>query len=142
MAGQTTVPMVLTNTTTQDKGRTDLLEGRFLFLCFDVGDMLMDNHDLYPPPNRPHFAALAAAELSASVCEKPTQSPPFPRKLRFLHSACFRYRHEWHRLCSSSNLAPSRTTTSATCKTVLRGIQMDCSLLCPLTALTLYVQLG
>ena len=134
--------MVLTNTTTQDKGRTDLLEGHFLFLRFDVGDMLMDNHDLYPPSNRPHFAPLAAAELNTSVCEKPTRSPPFPRKSQFLHSTCFRYRHEWHRLGSSSNLAPSHTTTRTTRKTVLTGMQLDCSLLCPLTALTLYIKSG
>lgn len=76
MAGQTTVTMVLINKTTQDKGRTDLLEGCFLFLQFGVGDTLTDNHNLYPPSNRPHFAALAAAEQNTTVCKKPTQSPP------------------------------------------------------------------
>lgn len=91
MAGQTKVSMVLINTATQEKGRTDLLEGRFL-LWFDAGGMLVEDHDLYPPSNRWHFAALAAAELNTSVREKPTQSPPFLQKLQFLPSACFRYR--------------------------------------------------
>lgn len=141
MAGQTTVTMVLINKTTQSKGRTDLLEGRFLFLQFGAGDTLTDNHDLYPPSNRPHFAALAAAEQNTTVCKKPTQSPPFPGKLQFHHSTCIRCRHARHRLCSSSNPAPSHTTTCTTCKTVQTGMQLNCSLVRPLTALTLYIKL-
>lgn len=80
MAGQTTVTMVLTNTTTEDKGRTDLPGSHSPLLWPDVGEMLMDNHDLYPPSSRPHLATLADAELKQVHVKAPSE-PTFPKEV-------------------------------------------------------------
>lgn len=79
MAGQTTVTVVLTNTTTEDKGRTDL-PGSHSLLWSDVDEMLMDNHDLHPPSSSPHLAALADAELKQVHVKAPSEST-FPKEV-------------------------------------------------------------
>lgn len=68
VAGQTTVTMVLRNTTTLGKGRTDPLGGNFLFLWFD-NSMWMMCYSMtmaYILSQRLHIAAPAPAELITS----------------------------------------------------------------------------